>query len=1076
MKLIQTILKRAGRMIGIPTLLFLIVWSNSLSPAWSQMVVAPGTTCKVASGTTLLSAENLVVNSTAILNNAGTLVLKKSFTNNNVGSNSIGTGTAVFSGNANQSISGQNIIQNLTLNNANGLTIGGNTIVNGTLALTNGNLSLGSSNLLLGTSASVSGTPSSGKMIVATGTGELRKSFTSGFTGSFTWPVGDATGTMEYSPVTLNFASGNFASGNYVGVKLDNSAYPGSAGNYIKRFWTLSQNGITTPVFNPMFQYLPADVMGNESQISCKKIDPPTAYYNTANALLHQLSATGISVFGVFTGGQAASLAIFNVSGGGSYCAGGNGLAINLSGSEVGVSYTLLVNGVATNTMLAGTGNPLNFGNLLIAGVYTVSASNTSISATMAGSATITVTPMPSAAGAITGNIEVCAGQSVVTYSVLPVSNADSYIWTLPAGASGSSTSNSITVTFGATAVSGNISVKGHNACGDGPAAAQPINVHETFVANAGNDQIIFSGNSATLSASVTGVTGPYTYAWSNGENTQTTVVNPTSNTTYTVTITSSYGCTAVDDVLVTVLPPVLPLTVSLPVVNGCPGNLVIPVSVANFLSVASISLRFSYNNAVLAYTGYQNAHPALSSGVLLVNNSNSKVQMAWFSVIPATIGAGTLIELKFTTVSGVSPLTWDVTTPGACEFTDISNILIASSFVNGNIMIANCSNFEGNMTYDNSVSTPMTTTKVFLKLGTTKVDSVYTNTSGNYLFTGLANGIYNTNGATTKAWGGVNSADALIILKHFVGQVFLTGIRLEAADVDGSGYVNSSDALLIAKRFIGLVQTFPVGDWLFQKLNFEITGTGNINQNMKALCYGDVDGSYLPGAKSEPTIQLESEGFVSLPNTSVFEVPFRIREKSEVGSMSLVINIPQENIEVIDVMAADRGNIFFSREESGLRVAWYNLQPMQLNAGDVLFTVKCSNRNSDLAEGSLWTINPESQITDGNAITHESVRLTIPKFVNSKDQFYLQQNMPNPCTDATEISYFLPESGSVNLVIHDMLGRVVLNVVNTFQDAGLHHARISTSSLLPGLYTYALNVKGSSQEFSKTLRMLIER
>ena len=48
------------------------------------------------------------------------------------------------------------------------------------------------------------------------------------------------------------------------------------------------------------------------------------------------------------------------------------------------------------------------------------------------------------------------------------IANASTYIWTLPAGATGTSTTDSITVNFGASAASGNITVNGNNSCGDG--------------------------------------------------------------------------------------------------------------------------------------------------------------------------------------------------------------------------------------------------------------------------------------------------------------------------------------------------------------------------------------------------------------------------------------------------------------------------------------------------------------------------------------------------------------------------------------------------------------------------------
>ncbi|MCX6303640.1 MAG: T9SS type A sorting domain-containing protein [Bacteroidetes bacterium] len=298
---LQTTLKIFGRNQLVALLLF-FPW---FSPGMADNVITSGTTMTVSSGTTLISSGNLVVKNGATLSNAGTVILENGLANENPTPNLLGTGTIVCTGVAPQTISGQNIIQNFTVNNAAGITIGGNTFVNGILALASGKVALGSNNLLLGPSATISGTPSASLMIIVTGPGELRKEFPSGFTGSFTFPVGDNTGTPEYSPVTLNFSGGTFPAGNYAGVSLANSKYPDPTilGNFLNRYWTITESGITGFTCNAVFQYVAGDVTGDENKISCTRVDPlPWTTYGPANTTLHQLAATGITTFSSFTG------------------------------------------------------------------------------------------------------------------------------------------------------------------------------------------------------------------------------------------------------------------------------------------------------------------------------------------------------------------------------------------------------------------------------------------------------------------------------------------------------------------------------------------------------------------------------------------------------------------------------------------------------------------------------------------------------------------------------------------------------------------------------------------------------
>lgn len=91
--------------------------------------------------------------------------------------------------------------------------------------------------------------------------------------------------------------------------------------------------------------------------------------------------------------------------------------------------------------------------------------------------ASVSVGDVPANAEIISGNETVCQGENSVVYSIPVISNAISYIWTLPNGATGTSTTNSISVDYGIAAISGNISVKGSNDCGEGDISTKMITV-----------------------------------------------------------------------------------------------------------------------------------------------------------------------------------------------------------------------------------------------------------------------------------------------------------------------------------------------------------------------------------------------------------------------------------------------------------------------------------------------------------------------------------------------------------------------------------------------------------------------
>jgi ELWxxDGT repeat protein len=85
----------------------------------------------------------------------------------------------------------------------------------------------------------------------------------------------------------------------------------------------------------------------------------------------------------------------------------------------------------------------------------------------------------PNQPTAIAGNTNVSAGSTVI-YSVSAVPTATSYIWTLPAGYTGSSSSNSISVTIGSS--NGIISVVAQNSCGASSASSILLSVPSSTV------------------------------------------------------------------------------------------------------------------------------------------------------------------------------------------------------------------------------------------------------------------------------------------------------------------------------------------------------------------------------------------------------------------------------------------------------------------------------------------------------------------------------------------------------------------------------------------------------------------
>lgn len=71
--------------------------------------------------------------------------------------------------------------------------------------------------------------------------------------------------------------------------------------------------------------------------------------------------------------------------------------------------------------------------------------------------------------------------------------------------------------------------------------------------------------------------------------------------------------------------------------------------------------------------------------------------------------------------------------------------------------------------------------------------------------------------------------------------------------------------------------------------------------------------------------------------------------------------------------------------------------------------------------------------------------------------EYTLYQNYPNPFNPTTTIKYDLPNTTDVSLIIYDILGRKVKELVNTRQQAGRYEVQFNASNLASGIYIYQL-------------------
>jgi hypothetical protein len=116
-----------------------------------------------------------------------------------------------------------------------------------------------------------------------------------------------------------------------------------------------------------------------------------------------------------------------------------------------------------------------------------------------------------------------------------------------------------------------------------------------------------------------------------------------------------------------------------------------VPINVTNFNDIGAITLKITYNPAVMTYTSVSGAPAGIT---FQVNGTTPGViRLGWFDgtgSTPMSIGSDTLLVLNFTYNSGTGSFAFATATPGDCEIANgIGTVITGVSYQGGSLYTA---------------------------------------------------------------------------------------------------------------------------------------------------------------------------------------------------------------------------------------------------------------------------------------------------------------------------------------------------------------------------------------------------
>jgi hypothetical protein len=545
-------------------------------------------------------------------------------------------------------------------------------------------------------------------------------------------------------------------------------------------------------------------------------------------------------------------------------------------------------------------------------------------------------------------------------------------------------------------------------------------------------------------------------------------------------------------------------------------GAVIMPINVSNFTNVGAITLKVTYDTAVVTFTGIANA----PTGVTFTVGSGTPgvINLGWFDATgntPLNITSGKLVDLNFTYKRGSGTVGF---TTSACDIANGSGTSITGIvYQSGSLFIATASptltipTVQAPAAVGGTVTMPINVTN-FTNVGAITLKITYD--PAVVTFMNVANaptGVTFTVGSGTPgvinlgwfdATGNtpLNIATGKLVDLNFtyIGGTSTVGFTTSACDIAGSSgtsmtsvYTNGS-VLGIAAPVVPVLQ-IPATGATNQPVSLTLTW-GSVSGAVTYRVQVATDSLFVAVVVNDSTLTTASKQVSSLLNSTKYYWRVNAKNAGGTGNYSTVFNFTTIiAVPVAPVLISPSNNAM--EQPATLILTWGSVTGaatyrVQL-ATDYLFTAlvlddstltTTSRKVSSLTLGKqyYWQVNAKNiggTSAWSTAFNFKVTATDVMSTVELPKDFSLSQNYPNPFNPSTSIKFGLPVQAPVTMEIYNILGVKVRTLIHgEVMSAGIHQMEWNGKddagvSVTSGIYLYRINA--GTFQVTKKMMML---